>query len=537
MSGELTAPLLGKTSVASRLRRVAPLAALVVLGAAGVAAVRWASRLGIGVGYDSMFYLTAAESLLHGQGLRWAAGGGEFKPLIHYPPLYPSLLAGVAGSGLNMVEAAAWTSALLFGLNIILPGLLTYWITRSLPAGLGVAAVVLFSPVMVEVHLEAMSEPLFLLFLVVALGMLAEHGQRGGVRSVVLAGVAAGLAYLTRYVGLTLIVGGLGAIALWSNLPVGRRFRDLIIFGGISLVPVLGWSARNLALTGSASNRVLNLHPISRTALRQAADTLSGWLLPESIDLRMRIAVLTMATGVGLFLFWKALRATREAQGARGDDGLALSCFRICLGFVSVYAAGLVTSLLFFDASTRFTDRILSPVHLVLLILAVVGVARLPKSWRWPASALVILLGVSYAWRSWVVLDHARVNGLAFNSRSWRSSDTIRWVAGLPAGTLIYSNEAFPIQFLTGHPAYWAPEQVDSVKGTIRPDYEEQVALMRTRLHQPGSVLVIFTGSHYRVELPPLEELTRGLVRIGATGDGLIFVDPVNLGAFERPSG
>lgn len=511
----------------------APLAlalGLVLLALLGVAAVAWASPYGIGVGYDSMFYLTSAESLSGGQGLRWAGGGGELRPLTHYPPLYPVLLAGVVMLGLDVLTAARWSSAILLGLNVVAAGIVTTRLAGSHLAGLAAGALLLVSPILLDVHLEAMSEPLFLLLLIVALAGLAEHNHSGSRAALLAASVASALAYLTRYVGMALIVCGVGLVLMWPVRRAGRRLAEAGMFVAIPVIAVAAWSARNLALTGSASNRMFNFHPITRSALRQAVDTVSGWLLPATIDLRVRLVAWLLAAILATVIVWRAFRSTGLESGNPGRSFL-----RVGLLFCGVYLSALVISLLFFDASTRWTDRILSPIHTVLLLGAVVCVGCLPGRWQRSVVVLLMLIGASYLWRSWDLLTEARVTGRGFNTAAWRSSDTMAWVSQLPPDTIVYSNEAFPIQFFTGIPAYWVPERIDSVKGMLRPEFGDQMQEMRSRLRQPGSVLVIFTGSHHRVELPPLEELTQGLVQIGDTGDGLIFVDPVNLDRFVRP--
>lgn len=503
------------------------LSSLALLGAA---AIRWASPHGIGVGYDSMFYLTSAESLSTGQGLCWVGGGGELRPLTHYPPLYPGLLAGFAWLGVDVLAAAQWVSSVLMGLNILAGGLVVARVTDSSLAGILAGALLLISPVLLDVHLEAMSEPLFLFLMIAALAALTEHGSRASRGPLLAAGIASALAYLTRYVGLSLIACGLVLVLLWPGRRARERLGEAAVFGAAPLIAAVAWSARNLALTGSISNRVFGFHAITRATLRQAADTVSAWLLPESVDLRVRLVVFSLAMLAGAALAAKVFRSADADTTGRGRRFLIA-----VVVFSGLYAAGLGTSLLFFDASTRLTDRILSPLHTGLLLGAAVWVAHLPRKWCWAAGLLLLVLGTSYLWGSYDLLAEARAGGRGFNTNTWRSSETIAWVSRLPAGTLVYSNEAFPIQFLTGIPAYWVPERIDSVKGIPRPDYQDQLQEMRNRLRESGSVLVIFTGGHYRVELPPLEELTEGLVRVGETSDGLLFADPANVDRFVRP--
>jgi hypothetical protein len=88
------------------------------------------------------------------------------------------------------------------------------------------------------------------------------------------------------------------------------------------------------------------------------------------------------------------------------------------------------------------------------------------------------------------------------------------------------------VEFLIGRPVYGVLEAVDSVTGTQRSDLGSQLTEMRHLLEEPGAVLVVFTGYHYRVEMPPMGQLTEGLVQVAATADGLVFVDERNAGTW-----
>ena len=57
----------------------------------------------------------------------------------------------------------------------------------------------------------------------------------------------------------------------------------------------------------------------------------------------------------------------------------------------------------------------------------------------------------------------------------------------------VYSNEAFPVLYLTGIPARWIPERYDPVKAVEREDFDEQMEKMREAINMIviGSYIII----------------------------------------------
>ncbi|MBK5188775.1 MAG: hypothetical protein JJD97_11070, partial [Gemmatimonadaceae bacterium] len=95
------------------MSRLLPALALGSLAFAGALAIT--SGAGPGLDPDSMSYLHAATTLAHGDGLRdvqrdwWSAD--STKPLAHWPPGYPVVIAGAERLGLGAVPGARFTGA------------------------------------------------------------------------------------------------------------------------------------------------------------------------------------------------------------------------------------------------------------------------------------------------------------------------------------------------------------------------------------------------------------------------------------------
>lgn len=114
-------------------------------------------RAAVGLTPDSVAYVAAARSLANGHGLTLPGGG----PMIHFPPLYPALLAA-AGlvAGVDPLVAATWLNVALFGANVLLiGGVLARTLRSPGLAVFGTFAALTTLP-MLRVHSMAWSEPL-----------------------------------------------------------------------------------------------------------------------------------------------------------------------------------------------------------------------------------------------------------------------------------------------------------------------------------------------------------------------------------------
>ena len=520
------------------MRQVKIWPVLVGLALLGAAALIWSMPRGAGLDYDSPFYLTAAENLRNGRGLYWEGEGGQLFPLLHYPPLYAMVLAFLILMGLDSVSAAAWVNIVCFAGTVGLTGWVIYHFTHQAWPTLAGTLTALLSPILVGVHLEALSEPLFLVLLVGCLGLLAEHQHRARTGILVASAGLAGLAYLTRYVGLAVVATGVVAILVDRRRPLGRRLKDLAIFSAVSLLPLLVWYVRNWVLTGSLTNRTITFHPPTLDSLRLGVFTLAGWLSLDRLPFRSGSGLMLAAGGASALLMAWAWGRSRRPAGEKAEGGdlrrASLETAAILVLFACAYCGLLLASLSFFDAATKLDNRILSPAYVVVLIALWLIVASIPRPARMALTGAAAVLGAVYLVRSVGLLEDMRLNGRGFNSRQWMNSETIAWLRAQPASGILYTNEPFPVRFLTGRPVYWVPEAFDPVQGRRRPGFEAQMEAMRSRLRQPDSVLALFTARLASPEFPSEAEITEGLVVLAQTSDGVIYVDPGNLPLLEQ---
>lgn len=190
-----------------------------------------------GVWHDDGAYLLLGKSIADGEGLRYAGVSGS-PPGAKFPPGYPALLSA---SWLLWPEATGQGAAASL-LNVVLLALtagLTWLVARRCvglaPPWALVVLVPWLSADMWRVGMVALSEPLFLLTSVAAMGAALILERRSSARWLSLAAVGIAAAFHVRSVAVVL------AVALGLALVVRARRRDAAVVLGVVALLVLPW--------------------------------------------------------------------------------------------------------------------------------------------------------------------------------------------------------------------------------------------------------------------------------------------------------
>jgi hypothetical protein len=400
---------------------------------------------------------------------------------------------------------------------------------------------VTFSPVVLSTHSLVLSEPTFLALLlasVLALNEYVEHGKR---RWLAVSAALAGLSYLARYVGLTVIAAGVAIVLLKGQGSWRRRLADSLIYLAIASLFVMPWFVRNQTAGGSATARTLTYLAPSATLLALVADLVTYWFMPERVPLIWRAAAV-LAGGVALAAaYWWAGRpraSAREVPGAGRPHG---SAWEAILGIqILIYGVGISGARLVLVPRISIDERILLPLLLLVVLLALIAAGRVwsrlgGRSWiSRVVVAVPFLLAISYLGRGGLRALLLQQDGQGFASRSWRGSPLMNALSLLPAETPIYTNEVEALYLLGGRSGYRLPTGClpeDAlyiyVEGTEcrTPEYEAWAEAMRQSLQTDGAVVALFNT--YREQpyyAPVAEELVAGLDVLTTQGDGRLYV-------------
>lgn len=497
----------------------------VVMGALvwfGAARLLQASQHGLGLNGDSFYYLTGAETLAAGVGFGRISGGGDFVPTAHYPPFYSTAMAGLQVLGAEKLESARLISVLSLVGWLLIAGI---WLRReagsNVPAFIA-GAILVTSPVILNLHVWAMSEPLYLALSFAGLALLAVYSRQQQLLILIGAGVAIAAALLTRYVGIALVATGLTVIA---SLAIGRRRKltAAVILLGISSLPMVLWIARNARLTGNLANRNLLWHPVTVDHLTALVTNVVDWFVPVQIiarrfELPLLVPVAGAAVGGTVFYLWRAGRLNSLFQRWSLPGLLAVHS--------ALYLAALLVSLTLFDPATQIDDRILVPIYVSVML--VVGL-----SWHrlWSMRGRGFRLGLLAGLASVLIVNGAiqarRVSsygsyGLGNAAPSISLSETLAAAKALPPDAPIASNGMARLYFWADRNAYAIPWRLDVETGAARPEYQHELEGLRTRLCSQGGALVLFEPESLLDEQASIADLTAGMSLLGRYSDGEI---------------
>ncbi len=517
-------------------RRWIFLLVLVSLSLMGMLALWRSTPYGMGLVNDSATYIEGATSLLAGKGYVRISGGGEIKPITHFPPMFSIILAGWGLAGMDLLQGARVLITMLFGVDILLVGLSVYKISRSTGFAVFGALLLAFSDLHLGVYSFALSEPLFITLMLAAFLCLSQSFDRDHWGWSALTGLLLSLAYLTRYAGASLFITALLVIIFMRPMQFVKR--ALILLAG-ALLPILTWMlyGQFTGGTGSLGNRQLLWHPLSLDTLFEALKNLLTWIAPNdllaagslwgrSLSLISVLLLPAMAVWLG-WVVWRRIKTAKQKQEPGGDLALAFTQGLHIL----VYVGFLVISLTFFDASTPLNDRILSVIYIpeIILFSSAMGwlwnrlTGRLAVL-RWILIVFCLFLMVFSVKDGYAAVNQLGREGQGFAHRGISDSPGIKTIRGMPP-IIIYSNKPGAIFLLTGKAAYVTPTSMDPVTGQARSNFNDDLVQMQQRVRDGEAILVLFglRNSQDPDEMNLYDALSDDLRILADYGDILIF--------------
>ncbi|GEM_PF-4044368 len=250
----------------------------VVVGLAGIGA--YLLRHGVAVDTDAVTYLSAAENLFHGRGLRSFNGA----PVVVWPPLYSLILAGLmfftggdvltaaAVSDVLAYLLAAWTGWKLFSLYV-----------KEDRVRMWAFVVYVLGQPFWERFVEAKSEPWFIVWVNLFLWQAAAWVQSQRPRHLWALALAGALAVMQRYVGVTLWAAWAVMLLFRSSLPGGRRWKVLVMPALPAMLTLVGWLFFSWHWTGTLGGmRAPPFYGVGKW-LWAFYHTVCSWVIPSAV--------------------------------------------------------------------------------------------------------------------------------------------------------------------------------------------------------------------------------------------------------------
>jgi len=464
----------------------------VLIALAAMLFISWATPWGVRIGSDSYFYLTSAESFVAGDGLFWQGSEGVLKPLNHFPPVYPLVLAFFLSFNLSLIQAANVVAILSFGMSAAqMYYLINRYSCSRLAAILG-AVIWILSPVVISISFTAMTEMLFTIFALACISVLADHFASPCWRNFFAASGLFALACLTRYAGMALLPCLIASILLLGKGTFWKRTKQAVLFAGLGLIPYGLWSLRNFSQSNSLTNRTVFFHPISLDDVRQLLTVLTRWYTSVVFSNYTKLLF------IGCFVLFSVLALILlKTQRAGNVYDERNGYFLLMLGlFAGFHILMLFISKSFFDASTQIDNRILFPVYLVAFLTGLILFGQFLRSrWKAPIAAIfgLALIGYGRAFlpESLALVQRYRTEGKGFFSRTMQHSLVLDFIREQECGRVLVTNNPEVVYLHTGCAAVRIPEPYDPVTLMTNDSFSGSMDRVLTLLQEENSFLIL----------------------------------------------
>lgn len=510
--------------------RYVVLALIVAMAALGTAHILVrTSTYGAGIHYDSVLFLSIAENIAAGEGIKtfW---GSEF---VLGAPFFPSLLALVSLAGIDPEEAGRLVNAAAFGLVILASGL---WLWRTLAspalALLGTIAILVAYPLN-DRFAQIMTEPLFILFTVLALIFLETFmNRRASMLFLMLAASFAALAAVTRYPGITVIGTGFLLLLLFPrDMARISRFKYAAAFGSIAAIPLAAVLVRNRIVAGTfAGNtgQIASDQPLT-DSLSSMVDVFESWIIPGNMNQIPEWVIYTLAgtsvISVLFIVFFKKRWAMFE------KESIVLSF----ISFIIVYLT-FVVLVLPFTSPQLLDERYILPTWIPLALIAVFLLDKLASfdSGRFllPLKILASFFFLAYIFfYIWLTVDlnivttslareHGHRNQL-YNTAYWDDNTALSWVKSAENSRRVYSNSAALSWYRSGNSATeWRYHSI--------PFNEDILGLAGeiAAYGKPAYIVLVEGGTNIHADYEWTIRFLPGVIVVGEFPDGSIYRFP-----------
>ena len=424
---------------------------LVVLAGLGTAhiLVRTATY-GTAVDDDATSFLSTALNFLEGEG--WRDFKGE--PTVLRPPLFPLLLAAFGWVGIEPLEAGRWINAAAFGLTILAAGC---WLRSNLwSRWLALVATATFVASLPLSHWAShlMTEPLFVLFTILALIQLGAFLNRKTDMPLWWAAVFTALAAITRYPGVVLIGVGVLVLLVRRARPLAARLKDSVVFGAVSSMPLAGVLTHNWAISGTLTGSRSGSRYSLSYLLSRVGDTFRDWVIPpnapDGLGYLLSMAAGLVVLAAGAVVVWSSRSVGMGGKSPSFGLGPALPFGVFAVGYL-VFIVAIVP----FTIPQMVRMRLLLPAYVPLLLTAVFLLDRFlsikAAGWmgavRYGLASLVLLGALAHigfsARENLRRTAQAYVTGYkygSFNVARWQHSATLNYIRDNHIEGTIYSN-------------------------------------------------------------------------------------------------
>jgi len=479
------------TRLSSRLSGLSPrrtdIVYCVALSIVALGVTLAATRNGPGIAPDSVVYITTGRSIFLGHGAA---------DLVAWPPGYPLLIAGAMLFGFDAETAARLVSALCLALSVYPVFALGRILGGRLAGYLSSLALLILWPIALA-SVYAWSEPPYVLFSLCAVLCLTSLGARPppGTRRWLLgaAAILAGMAALTRYIGISVVAAGFLVILLDRSLELRRRAVEAVGFVFVAAPPAGMWVLRNLSATGTlAGERLESSRGIVENATAVIRQLVRDLTSGDAIGALWPAGAILTAALAGVLIGGLIFLATRDA-GSR--TLLRPFCGRAVptVAYVLAYLVALIGIASLWDFLPIYV-RFMVPLYPFLAVLFISFGCRVAAGMQGSLSckvfagsfAALMLLLTALQIPSATLIRNGAQYGYSYNAPFWRDAPSLAWAeSALAPDATVYTNDIYAVRLrLPDATVEWLPDD--------RADETERLDAYLRLASTPSAYAVLF---------------------------------------------
>jgi len=268
------------------------------------------------------------------------------------------------------------------------------------------------------------------------------------------AAILAGMAALTRYIGISMVATGFLVILLDRRLELRRRVVEAVGFALVATPPVGVWVLRNLSATGTpAGERPESTRGIVENTIAVVRQTVADLTWGDAVGALWPAGAILTAALAGILIGGLIFLATRDASRRallRPFFGRAAPT----VASVLVYLAALIFVASLWDFLPIYV-RFTVPVYPFLAVLFISFCCRVATGMQVGPSrsafagsfvALLLLLAALQV-PSATLIHNGAEQGYSYNSPFWRDAPSLAWAEStLPPDTTVYTNDHYAVK-------------------------------------------------------------------------------------------
>lgn len=489
----------------------------------GILLVTRATNWGPWAFSDSAAYISSARNFNLGLGLTLRNAYGILEPLDVFPPLYPLTLGILARMGLEYLVAARGIDIIFYGLFLVIYCGGIYSVSRNIWEAFFASLLAVFSPFMIEHFSGIMTEPPFFVISYGAIFSTLHYIQTKRKAWFITSIVLTSITPLMKHIGLVTYAVNTLVILFLDDKKGKKRVLQAVLFGSLTLLPILAWFGFTYAHNQTLGGRSLDLSPdvwnrfqsfIAKTSsIFQTWVPYSGYKInwiPDSTKVALAIIILMALLITGWVLYLRK----KNNPPAINDPKVRLVIVSVLIIVVHLTAFCLIQIFTYpkMDLIGRFFIPILPAIILLAVSSSFLLIQQISLRWRKIVAIILSATGVLliryYFLVSNAFVNERAVNGYGYTAREIQTSGFIQaidkiptdttLIANTPALTLLYTNRMpYSVDFIATVPFGSRDLEIDRLFTTrqaalildyasirnVYPDWKERLAYFTNGLN------------------------------------------------------